>query len=161
MPIVSSTYTEGPTQIDGRRNVKERHVDDAGDVYEYEWLGSQDPTPVLAARADVLNAQLAERAAALAQVAGTMLPLTKLGFRELFTSTERAGIDAFRAGLESNPALNAAQKAAIRTGFADFDVAQNIVRPFMPQVLAMLDLFLSLGLLTQGRRTAIEEAGNG
>lgn len=161
MSIVSSTYFEGPTQVDGRRYVKERHTDDQGDFYEFEWLGDQSAEPVMTARAEVLNVRLAERAAALAQVAGTLLPLTKLGFRELFTTTERAGIDAFRAGLESNPALNAAQKAAIRTGFADFDVAQNIIRPFLPQVLAMLDLFVSLGLLTAERRTAIVSAGNG
>lgn len=159
--IVESTYTEGPTQVDGRRYVKERHVDDQGEVYEYEWLGAQDATPVVQARAAKLSALIAEKREAETLISGTLLPLTKLKFRELFTTTERAGIDAFRAGLETNSGLTTEQKATIRTGFIDFDNAQNIVRPFLPQVVAMLDLFVSLGLLTSERRTAIIEAGDG
>lgn len=159
--IVESTYTEGPTQVDGRRYVKERHVDDRGAIFEHEWLGSQDAGPVLAARAARLSALITEQRDAEALVSGTLLPLTKLKFRELFTQTERAGVDAFEAGLETNPALSTEQRAAIRTGFIDFDNAQNIVRPFLPQVVAMLDLFVSLGLLTTQRRAEIIEAGNG
>jgi hypothetical protein len=159
--IVESSYTEGPTQQDGRRYVTERHVDDRGQVYTHEWLGSQDATLVLSARAAALTELIAAQRAAEALVSGTLLPLTKLKFREMFTSTERAGIDAFRVGLETNPMLSTEQKAAIRTGFADFDTAQNIVRPFLPQVVAMLDLFVSLGLLTTQRRAEIIEAGNG
>lgn len=158
--IAESTFSEGPAQADGRRYVKERHVDDRGGVYEFEWLGSQNAALVLAARAQTLTAQIAEQREAEALVSGTLLPLTKLKFRELFTPAERAGIDGFRAGLEAMQ-IPAAQKAAIRTGFADFDSAQNIVRPFLPQVLAMLDLFVSLGLLTPERRDEIVSAGNG
>ena len=163
MAIITSTYTEGPTQVDGRRNVFERHTDDQGNVYDFDWLGSQDPQPVLDARAARLNQLLEERAAAQVLVQGTKLPLTKLKFREMFTAPERAGIDAFRAGLEAltDQQMPVATKAAIRTGFIDFDNAQNIVRPFLPQVLAMLDLFVSLGLLTPERKIAIVEAGNG
>ena len=160
MTIAESSFTEGPTQADGRRYVKERHVDDRGGVYEFEWLGSQNAALVLAARAQTLTAQITEQREAEALVSGTLLPLTKLKFRELFTGTERAGIDAFRAGLEAMQ-IPAEQKAAIRTGFADFDSAQNIVRPFLPQVLAMLALFVSLGLLTPERRDEIVSAGNG
>ena len=159
--IVSSTYTEGPSQQDGRRYVRERHTDDAGQTYEFEWLGSQDAALVLQARAATLTQQITARREADALVTGTLLPLTKLQFRNLFTDVERASIDAFRVGLESNPALTAAQKAGIRTGFTDFDTAQNIVRPFLPPVLAMLDLFVSLGLLTSARRADIVSAGNG
>lgn len=159
--IVESTYTEGPTQVDGRRWVKERHVDDTGEDYEFEWLGDQDVSTVLQARASKLNTLIAQQRAADALVSGTVLPLTRLKFRELFTPTERANIDGFRVGLETNGALSAAQKAAIRTGFADFDAARNIVRPFLPPVLSMLALFVSLGLLTQIRADEIIEAGNG
>ncbi|MFN7881625.1 MAG: hypothetical protein ACK5PF_01210 [bacterium] len=158
--IVTSTHTEGPTQPDGRRWVKERHTDDRGEVYEFEWLGEQAADLVLAARADTLSRQLSDQRATEALVAGTRLPLTKLQFRELFTAAERAGIDAFRASFEQIAALTAEQKASIRTGFADFDTARNIVRPFLPPVLAMLGLFVSLGLLTDARRQAIIEAGN-
>jgi hypothetical protein len=158
--IVQSTYTEDPAQPDGRRYVSERHDDDAGEFYTFEWLGAQEAGPVLAARAERLNALLAEKAAAEALVYGTKLPMTKLKFRELFTPAERAGIDAFRAGLEAS-ALPAEQKAAIRTGFNDFDTAQNIVRPFLPPVLQMLGLFVQLELLTPDRRDEIVSAGNG
>lgn len=159
--IVSSSWTEGPTQIDGRRYVNERHVDDRGDEYLYEWLGDTSADVVVAARATQLNKLIGDQRAAEQLVSGTLLPLTKLKFRELFTTTERANIDAFRVGLETNPALTVEQKAAIRTGFEDFDTAQNIVRPFLPAVTAMLDLFVSLGLLSTNRRTEIIEAGNG
>lgn len=161
MPVVASTYTEGPAQVDGRRYVKERHTDDAGRVYEYEWLGSQDAGPVLSARAERLTALLAEQEAAQAQIAGTMLPLTKLKFRELFTTAERMGIDALNAGFESHPSLNDMQKAAIRTGLEDYRMAENIARPFDARVAGLLGLYVALGLLTQARADEVMAAGNG
>jgi hypothetical protein len=159
--IIESTFTEGPTQVDGRRYVRERHVDDRGVIYEHEWLGDMDASMVMTSRVAVLNSLIADQRAAEALVSGTLLPLTKLKFRELFTQVERTSIDAFRNSLETNPLLTAQQKADIRTGFIDFDNAQNIVRPFLPQVVAMLDLFVSLGLLSSQRRAEIIEAGNG
>lgn len=159
--IIESTFTEGPIQVDGRRYVRERHVDDRGVIYEHEWLGDMDASMVMTSRVAILNSLIANQRAAEALVSGTLLPLTKLKFRELFTQAERTSIDAFRNSLEVNPMLTTEQKAAIRTGFIDFDNAQNIVRPFLPQVVAMLDLFVSLGLLTTQRRAEIIEAGNG
>ena len=41
--IVSSTYTEGPPQVDGRPHVSELHTDDRGQTYTYEWLGILAP----------------------------------------------------------------------------------------------------------------------
>jgi hypothetical protein len=160
MPIVSSTYTEGPPQQDGRRYVNERHTDDAGTVYTFDWLGAQDPAPVLQARAAMLDAQLAERAAALATVAGTLLPLSKLKFRELFTFTERMGIDALHAQFEAHPVLTTEQKAMLRTGLEDYRMAENIQRPFDSRVNAMLDMYVALGLLTAERKAEIVSAGN-
>jgi hypothetical protein len=159
--IVHSTHTEGAPQPDGRRYVKETHTDDRGESYEFEWLGSQDAQAVLEARAATLSRQITAQREAEAMVSGTRLPLTKLQFRELFTAAERASLDAFRATFEQNPALSAGQKASIRTGFIDFDNARNIVRPFLPPVLAMLDLFVALGLLTDERRQALIQVGNG
>ena len=161
MAIVSSTYTESAPQADGRRYVRERHTDDAGRVYDYEWLGSQDAQPVVDARAAVLTAQLQARADAEAAVAGTLLPLTKLQFRELFTSGERMGIDALNAGFEAHPALTTEQKAAIRTGLEDYRMAENIRRPFDARVQQMLGMYVALGLLTADRAAEIVAAGNG
>lgn len=159
--IITSTFTEGPTQSDGRRYVTERHVDDRGHVYEYQWLGEQDAAPVLAARVALLNAQLADQEAAQALVAGTLLPLTKLKFRELFTFAERMGIDALHAGFETHPALSTEQKATLRTGLEDYRMAENIQRPFDARVIAMLNMYVALGLLTPARQAEIVSAGNG
>lgn len=158
--IVSSTYTEGPAQADGRRTVKERHVDETGEVYEFDWLGSQDAVPVLEARAARLSSQLSERAAAEAQVAGTMLPLTKFQFRKLF-GAKQGLIDEFNASLEANPALSAELKRAIRSGLENYRTSGSVARPFLPEVVQMIGLYQALGMLTAEEAQNILEAGNG
>lgn len=159
--IISSTYTEGPPQVDGRRYVSETHTDDRGQVYAYEWLGDQDAALVLADRAAVLSAQIAAQRAAEAVVLGTALPLTKYQFRQLFTFSERVAVDELETSLEQHPGLTVEQRASIRTGLKDFNAAQDVARPFLPDVLTMLDLFVSLGLITAARRAEIVSAGNG
>lgn len=159
--IVSSTYTEGPTQADGRRYVREVHTDDRGQQYDHEWLGDQDAAEVVAQRAARLSELIAQQRAAEELVSGTLLPLTKLQFRELFTAQERMGIDALHAGFEAHPSLTAEQKAAIRTGLEDYRMAQNIRRPFDARVQQMLGLYVALGLLTAERAAEIVAAGNG
>lgn len=162
MPIITSTYTQDAhAQQDGSVYTTERHIDSEGQDYQYLYACpvGMNPDTVMAARRAQLDAKLAERDEALALVQGTALPLTKLKFRELFTPGERTAIDAFNAGFESHPALTAGQKADIRTGLEDFRAAQNIARPFLPPVLAMLGLYVSLGLLTTERRDEIVAAG--
>lgn len=156
--IVSSTYTEGPAQVDGRRYVTERHTDDEGREHKFEWLGDQDAALVLTARAERLNALIAEKRAAQLVVAGTRLPMTKWEFRQIFTAEERAMADAFEAGLEANPALDATTKAAIRTGFKDFNASQGVNVPFVPAVHQMLGLFVGVGILSAARRDEIVAA---
>ena len=164
--IITSSYTEDAhTQAGGGRYVTERHTDDRGRTYEFTYLLPTTTTAqaVMAARAERLEAQITEQREAEALVSGTLLPLSQLKMRELFTMPERMAIDAFRAGLEAIPEaqMPAATKAALRTGFIDYDKAEYIARPFDERVHMMLDLFVSLGLLTVERRTAIVEAGNG
>lgn len=159
--IVSSTYTEGPPQVDGRRYVSELHADDRGQTYTYDWLGDQDAAMVLADRAAVLSAQIAAQRAAEAVVVGTALPLTKYQFRQLFVFSERVAVDALRAGIEAHPGLTDEQRSMIRTGFNDLDAAQDVARPFLQPVLDMLDLFVSLGILTPERKAQIVSSGNG
>lgn len=160
MTITSSTYTEGAVQADGRRYVAEHYVDGTGQTYDYSWLGTEDAPTVVAARTATLNAQLAKAAAAQALVAGTLLPITALAFRDLLAPEQQA-IDAFNAGFETNAALTDAQKNAIRSGLENFRAAQSIVRPFDARVQAMLSLYVQLGLLTSARMTAVLAAGNG
>lgn len=159
--IVSSTYTEGPPQVDGRRYVSELHTDDRGQTYAYEWLGDQDAAMVLADRAAILSAQIAAQRAAEAVVIGTALPLTKYSFRQLFTFTERVAADELEANLEQHPGVTAEQRAVIRTGLKDFNAAQDVARPFLPDVIQMLDLYATLGILTPERKAQIVSAGNG
>lgn len=153
--IVSSTFTEGPAQVDGRRYVTEVHTDDAGKTYAFEWLGDQDASLVLAARAERLNALIAEQRAAQLVVAGTRLPMTKWEFRQIFTAEERAAADFFETTIETNPALDAFTRAAVRTGFKDFHASQGVNVPFLPAVNQMLYLFVSVGVLTEERRAEI------
>lgn len=172
--IINSTYIEGPDQGDGpetiidgetvrlpgRRYVTETHTDDQGQTYTFEWLGNQDANLVVTLRAENLNKQLQDKAAAMALVEGTMLPLSKLEFRNLFKGKKQA-IDAFNAQFESHPALNEAQKSAIRSGLNDFAESNYIARPFRADVIALLNLYNMIGLLTTAEMQAILEVGNG
>lgn len=164
MPLVSSSFEQDAhEQQDGSRYVTERHTDSDGREYQYVYACpvGVSPQTVMEERASVLNAQLADREAARALVAGTLLPLSKLKFRELFTHAERMGVDALHAGFESSQALTTEQKAAIRTGLEDYRMAEHIDRPFDTRVQQMLGLYVALGLLTQARADAIMAAGNG
>lgn len=159
--IVNSTYTESSLQQDGRRYVKEIHTDNQGLTYVYEWLGDQDIQTVIQSRVQVLNEEIGKRNKARELVFGTKVPLTKLEFRKLFTLQERTMIDSFEVTFESLPNLTTEQKAVIRTAYNDFSVAQDIVVPFVQDILDMLDMFVLLGLLTAERKAEIVSAGNG
>lgn len=158
--IVSSSYTEGPTQADGRRWVNETHVTDEGDELRYEWLGTQDAQMVLEERVAVLNAKYAARDAARALVQGSMIPLSKLEFRNLFGAAKPA-IDAFNVSFEQSPLLTVEQKAVLRSGLEDFKEAKYIERPFRPDVLMLVGLYQALGLLTAAQADAVRAVGNG
>jgi hypothetical protein len=60
MPINSSTFVQGLAQVDGRRQVTEKHVDHMNVAHIYSWLAAEgvDPTPVVAGRVAGLLAQL-------------------------------------------------------------------------------------------------------
>jgi len=58
MPIVSSSIVEDRVQRDGRRSVRERHVDHAGETQEVAYLAEADAdvNVMMAARVPVLDA---------------------------------------------------------------------------------------------------------
>lgn len=58
---MTSTYTLGPEQIDGRREVVETHVDGSGNVHEARYLADDgtDYAAVMTARAAAIEAKLA------------------------------------------------------------------------------------------------------
>jgi len=93
--VVSSSYTVGPPQTDGRVSVTEQHVLEDGQVYKYSYLCDlfvTNPEMVMSARGDFIDNQLTKRANALALVVGTSVPLTKHQFLNRFTSEERQAI---------------------------------------------------------------------
>lgn len=158
--IVESTYTEGPTQSDGRRRITERHVDDLGRPMTFDYLATpdMDPQAVISARAARLNADFANRDAEAAEAARGRIPWSKLEFRNQLGQQTEAAMDYFFATFESNGALTTEQKAMIRTGWARYREAHYIERPLRAEVLALLGLFKLLGLITQERIDAIVAA---
>jgi hypothetical protein len=80
--------------------------------------------------------------------------MTKRAFRLRFTYAERLQCDAFNATFESNPALSDELKAAIRTGLADYAVAEEIDLND-PSVGQMLSMYEQLGLIEAGRAAVI------
>lgn len=152
--IQNSTYTEGPAQVDGRRYVKERHLDNLGKVYEFEWLGSQDASLVLQARVQALNTQLVAQADALSLVADTRLPLTKLQFERRFTDLEWDAIQGFNTSYTIHPALTDVQKLSIKRGLAEYAVAQDISLTDSGTT-SLVNLYETLGLLAAGRAVEV------
>jgi len=64
--IVSSTLILNNLQTDGRSIIREQHVDDQGNYYYFDYIADAgfDPNIRLAARAQELNDQFANNAAA-------------------------------------------------------------------------------------------------
>lgn len=77
MPIVSSTFSAGPAQGDGRRHVVERHTDGNAFVHIVEYLASVGAVhnTIMAARAVLLAETLADDEAR--RVNGSALVLTQ------------------------------------------------------------------------------------
>lgn len=145
MPIISSELVSDSPQVDGRRRVNELHVSDAGEQFTFSYLAdsSHDSEATLAARAAEISGQLAVKAAALAEVVGTVLPLSRLEFLSRFTVQERITI---RAAAKDDPVVE------------DFlfmlDVAGNVI-PAHPTTQQGLGYLVSLKLLTVERSQEI------
>ena len=114
--IVSSTYTEGPQQADGRRYITERHTDDSGEVYSYEWLhdGTQDIQAVVAARAAAINAR--QDALRLVQEQGVPISrrITPDAFMSRLTPAEQAKIELASTDVPSATVQERLQAAGLR-----------------------------------------------
>ena len=155
--ILTSIFTEGPTQQDGRRYVNETHTDDAGRTYQFTWLGNEDARMVLTARAVELNILLAAQAAAQLVVHGTRLPLSKLDFRNRFSVTDQENIDAFNATYETNPALTPEQVKQIRTANINLSNADS-VNLGDQQTIQGVYLYVALGLISAADAEAVLNA---
>lgn len=91
---LTSTFTAGAPQADGRFYVKERHVASSGQVVDAEYLCdlTLDPQLVMEERAAIILARLRAREAARLAVVGTEVPWTKFEYLERFTAPERVAI---------------------------------------------------------------------
>lgn len=160
--IVESTYTEDAhQQQDGSRYVVERHVDNLGRPMIFgPYLCGPDMNPqtVMALRAARLNLECAARDAEENEAAQGRTPWSKLEFRDQLGAATEAGMDYFFATFEVNDQLTAAQKMAVRTGWNRYQEAHYIQRPLRAEVLALLALLKSLGLIDQTRIDAITAA---
>lgn len=95
MSVVSSSYTAGLVQVDGRLPIVESHLTDDGQEYNYDYLldpALTNPQMVLEERAISINITLAQRLAARLIVEGTEVPLTRYEFKSRMTQEERTAI---------------------------------------------------------------------
>lgn len=161
--VLSSCDVDAHVQNDGSKFVVENHMDAEGVIYTYRYFCPENvqPETVRVERVKVLNKELENVFLAKQLVSGTLLPFSKLKFRELFTFTERCLIDEFHASFESNPGLTVDHKRSIRTGLEDYKMAQHVARPFDSRVEMMLNMYVQLGILSVNRKNEIMLQGNG
>lgn len=76
--------------------------------------------------------------------------LTKLQFRRRFTDSERVSIDTFNSTYLTSTILTDTQKAIIRSGLEDYNIA-NDINLDDPGTTTMLNLYASLGLIAPAR----------
>lgn len=155
--IVSSTYTTGHLQADGRRYIKERHLLDDGRSVDFEYLADAqiNPVMVMTERAARLSAELQAQEASSAEAANGVIPLTKYQFRQRFTFPERVAIDQFNGGVYLvSDALTAEQKASITMMLEDYKAATE-VRLSDPATIAAVQMYEGLGLIAYGRAVEV------
>lgn len=143
MSDLSSEFTVGPVQADGRFYISERHTDGNGEEYVYDWLsdGSQDPQMVMEERAKMIKATLDRRESARLAVIGTSVPLTRFAFLDRFTTMERVGV---REAAKTNPVIEDFMKM--------LELSGNISLPLARPGLAYL---VAVGKLTSARAAEI------
>lgn len=162
---ITSSYTLGVVQADGRTPVIEIHISDMhpDKVLRLEYLAYTDPQhaeyvnpeAVLQLRNTRLNADEAasERASVIAS--NGSFGLNKYEFRQLFTATEQDAIDEFNeGGYATHPALTTEQKAFIKRELINYSVTP-FIRLDNPGVIAMLNMFEAIGLIADGRSAEV------
>lgn len=141
--IVSSSYTAGPAQVDGRIPIREKHIDSRGYEHFFEYLADEnvDPDIVLAERAAHIVRTFEIRAASTAIAIGSAVALTKFEFLNRFTVSERVAI---RTAQESNP--------IVRDFMMLLDMSDHV---HLPLAQPGLNYLASVNLLTPERALEI------
>jgi hypothetical protein len=116
MPIVASTYTSGPPDDIGRRNITERHEDASGEVFTYGYLADAafDVDAVLAGRAAAINAELAARALVVEQGVPVSRRISPDAFMSRLSAMEQAKIELASTDAPSAPVEQRLQAAGLR-----------------------------------------------
>lgn len=163
--ITQSIYIEDDhVQQDGSKYVIERHTDNLGRVLQfgpYLCEPGMNPQTIMDLRAARLNADFALRELEESQAAQGRIPWSKLEFRNQLGVTTEQAMDEFFATFETNNSLTSEQKKQIRTGWRRFQEAHFIERPLRAEVLTMLGLLQTLGLITQEQINNIVTAAEG
>ncbi len=92
MPIISSSFTvDSMPQADGRRWVKETHIDHNSKTYNIEYLASDgfDYATCMNLRAQNIGKEIDSKEASATEAANFVLPITKLQFLQRMTMQER------------------------------------------------------------------------
>lgn len=141
--IVSSSYSEGQYQEDGRRWVREYHITGDGELFTYEWLGDQNANLILAERANKLNELLAEQEAARDFVADTEIGIPPVDFMRRFSLPEEAGI---RQAAKTDPMVEVllARLLTVRRVVLDH-----------PETVGGIQYLVARGLLSQTRASEV------
>jgi hypothetical protein len=145
--ILSSTFEEGAPQVDGRRNVTERHVAGDGRLFTFEYLADEatDINKVLTARAAWLLKELEADDQAAAIVGDTQGPKSGIRVMRRFTLQERIAI---RTRADTN--------AIARDFMHMFDMSGDAIYLDDPDFVAGIDYFVTLGDLTAERAAIIK-----
>ena len=148
MGILSSSYTVGVPQADGRVYVRETHVDQDGVPIDVEYLADPDANfqSIMDARAANMSAEIDAKLAVEAEARNFKLPLTRLEFLRRFTVQERV---AARQLAASDPVVY---------DFLDLLGAALNVVPTDPDVQMGLGYLVSVGVLTADRAREIGAA---
>jgi len=116
VPIVASTYTEGPPDEFGRRNIAERHEDSSGEVFTYGYLADAtlNVDAVLAERATAINAEMAARSLVIEQGVPVSRRISPDAFMSRLSAMEQAKIELASTDVPSAPVEQRMQAAGLR-----------------------------------------------
>lgn len=157
--IISSEIISDIPQVDGRRDVTERHTYSDGATQDINYLADADLDALFIAsqRAININQELDRKEREVTEAMNFEVPLYKAEFRDLFTATEQILIDNFNASYQNSPGLSAEQKAGILSALAYYADASRVYLSH-PKTIAFVQMYEALGLIGSGRAAEILNA---
>lgn len=153
MPIISSSYEVGTSQVDGRSYVDELHVAADGQSFRFEYLWNprdgSDPRVVMQLRAQRIDQQLATVEASQQIVDAGLMPVSYEYFRRLFSSSEIVAVDKVDASIDTFD-LEQAQVDQHRSTVKQI-TSTGVVYLKDPAIRTLLEVYEQVGVLTRER----------